>query len=108
MKHLLISPETILLQRYKYEREFRVAGFLLFIAALLQLPLCALGVFLGSRFQEQSTIQSQNRVRTADLERENSTLRDVRQKLAQIRQWEPICNRGAIHIITCLSTVHYL
>jgi hypothetical protein len=90
MKHLFISAERILLQRYKYEGGFRVAGFLLLTAAFLQLPLGAFGFFLGSRFREQSTIQSQNRTRAADLQKQNANLQDVRQKLAQIRQWEPI------------------
>jgi hypothetical protein len=90
MKHLLISPERILLQRYKYERGFRVAGFLLLITGFLQLSLCVFGFVLGSRFHEQSAIQSQNRLRATDLQSENTALHDVRQKLAQIRQWEPI------------------
>jgi hypothetical protein len=89
MKHLLISPERILLQRYKYERGFRVAGFLLLIAAFLQLPLCVFGFFLGIRFQEQSAIQSQIRIRATDLQSENAALHDVREKLTQIRQWDP-------------------
>jgi hypothetical protein len=90
MKHLFISPETILLQRYKYERGFRIAGFLLLAAAFLQLPIGVSGFCLASRFQEQASIQSQNRLRAADLQRQNAILHDVRQKLAQIRQWEPI------------------
>jgi hypothetical protein len=56
----------------------------------LQFPLGIFGVFLGSRFQEQSAIQSQSRIRAADLQNQNATLRDLRQKLGQIRQWEPI------------------
>ena len=90
MKHLFISPEKILLQRYKYERGFRIAGFLLLMAAFLQLPLGVSGFLLASRFQEQASIQSQNGLRVTDLQRQNAVLHDVRQKLAQIRQWEPI------------------
>jgi hypothetical protein len=90
MKHLFISPERILLQRYKYERGFRVAGFLLLIVACLQLPLGVFGFFLGSQFREQAVMQSRNRIRAADLQKQNTTVHDVRQKLAQIRQWEPI------------------
>jgi hypothetical protein len=90
MKHLFVSPEKILLQRYKHERGFRVAGSLLLTAAFLQLPLGVFGFFLWDRFQEQSAIQSQTRIRAADLQSQNASLRDVRQKLGQIRQWEPI------------------
>jgi hypothetical protein len=104
MKHLLISPERILLQRYKYERGFRVAGFLLLITGFLQLSLCVFGFVLGSRFHEQSAIQSQNRLRATDLQSENTALHDVRQKLAQIRQWEPIL-RNRIPSSAILSAI---
>jgi hypothetical protein len=104
MKHLFISPERILLQGYKYERGFRVAGALLLAAALLQLPFGVLGLFLWTRFQEQSAIQSQNRIQATDLQRQNADLRDVRQKLAQIRQWEPIL-RNRIPSAAILSAV---
>jgi hypothetical protein len=90
MKHLFISQERILLQRYKHDRVFRVAGSLLLATTFLQLPLGIFGLFFWNRFQAESTVQSQNRNRTADLQNQNSKLREVRQKLAQIRQWEPI------------------
>jgi len=90
MKHLFVSPEKIILQRYKHDRGFRAAGFLLIVIAFLQLPLGALGCLLWNRFQEQSAIQSQNRIRAVDLQSRNANLHDVRQKLSQIRQWEPI------------------
>src|SRR5260370_18646386 len=90
MKHLFVSPEKILLQRYKHDRRFRAAGYLLMATAFLQLPLGVLGCFLWNRFQEQSAIQSQNRIRAVDLQTRNANLHDVRQKLGQIRQWEPI------------------
>ena len=56
----------------------------------LQLPLGVLGCFLWNRCQEQSAIQSQNRIRAVDLQSRNENLHDVRQKIGQIRQWEPI------------------
>jgi hypothetical protein len=90
MKHLFISQERILLQRYKHDRVFRLAGSLLLAAMFLQLPLGIFGFFLWNRFQVGSTVQSQNRNRSADLQNQNEKLREVRQKLAQIRQWEPI------------------
>jgi hypothetical protein len=90
MKHLFVSPEKIILQRYKHDREFRAAGFLLIVIAFLQVPLGVLGCLLWNRFQEQSAIESQNRIRAVDLQSRNANLHDVRQKLSQIRQWEPI------------------
>jgi hypothetical protein len=90
MKHLFVSPERILLQRYKHDGTFRTAGSLLLAVALLQLPLGVFGFFLWNRFQEQSAIQSQSRVRAGDLQSQNANFRELRQKLGQIRQWEPI------------------
>ncbi|MGA8477078.1 MAG: hypothetical protein WB696_03890 [Chthoniobacterales bacterium] len=90
MKHLFVSPEKILGQRYKHDRGFRAAGFLLIAMVFLQLPLGVLGCFLWNRCQEQSAIQSQNRIRAVDLQSRNENLHDVRQKIGQIRQWEPI------------------
>jgi hypothetical protein len=90
MKHLFVSRERILLQRYKHDGTFRTAGSLLLTVALLQLPLGVFGFFLWSRCQEQSAIQSQSRIRAADLQSQNASFRELRQKLEQIRQWEPI------------------
>jgi hypothetical protein len=90
MKHLFISQERILLQRYKHDRVFRVAGSLLLATTFLQLPLVIFEFVLWNRFQAESTVQSQNRNRTADLQSQNTKLREVRQKLGQIQQWEPI------------------
>jgi hypothetical protein len=104
MKHLFVAPERILLQRYKYERGFRIAGSLLLTAAFLQFPLGVFGFFLWGRFQEQSAIQSQNRIRAVDLQRQDTNLHDVHQKLAQIRQWEPIL-RNRIPSSAILSAI---
>jgi hypothetical protein len=90
MKHLFISPERILLQRYKHDRPFQTAGALLLITAALQLPLAVCGIFLWGRFQEQTAIQSQIEARSAELHTQDSNLRDLRQKLVQIRQWEAV------------------
>jgi hypothetical protein len=90
MKHLFVSSERILLQRYKHDSAFRAAGSLLISLAFLQLPLAVFSFFLWTRFQEQAAIQSQIRARAADLQSQNASLRDLRQKLDQIRQWEPI------------------
>jgi len=54
MKHLFISRERILLQRYKHDRVFRVAGSLLLAATFLQLPLGVFGFFLWNRVQAES------------------------------------------------------
>jgi hypothetical protein len=90
MKHLFVSPERILLQRYKHDRAFRIAGSLLLAAAFLQLPLAIFGFFLWIRFQAQAAIQSQGRIRAAELQGQNAGFRDLRQRLGQVRQWEPI------------------
>jgi len=104
MKHLFISRERILLQRYKHDRVFRVAGSLLLAATFLQLPLGVFGFFLWNRFQAESTAQSQIGIRTADLQNQNAKLREVRQKLGQIRQWEPIL-RNRIPTSAILSAI---
>lgn len=104
MKHLFVSSERILLQRYKHDGTFRIAGSLLLAVAFLQLPLGAFGFFLWSRFQEQSAIQSQNRIRAANLQGQNANLRDLRRKLGEIRQWEPIL-RNRIPSSAILSAI---
>jgi Tfp pilus assembly protein PilN len=90
MKHLFVSPERILLQRYKHDRPFRVAGTVLMMTAALQAPLAVCGVLLWARFQEQGTFQSQIRARSSDLQAQNASVRDLRQKIGQIRQWEAV------------------
>ena len=104
MKHLFISRERILLQRYKHDRVFRVAGSLLLATTFLQVPLGVFGFFLWNRFQAESTAQSQIGIRTADLQSQNAKLREVRQKLGQIRQWEPIL-RNRIPTSAILSAI---
>jgi hypothetical protein len=90
MKHLFVSPERILLQRYKHDRPFRVAGTLLLMVVVLQMPLAICGIFLWGRFQEQAAVQPQIRARAADLQSQEASVRDLRQKLAQIGQWEAV------------------
>jgi hypothetical protein len=90
MKHLFVSPERILLQRYKHDRAFRIAGSLLLAMAFLQVPLGAFGIFLWNHFQEQIAIRSRVLIQATDLQSQNANLRDLRQKLGQIRQWEPV------------------
>jgi cell division protein FtsB len=90
MKHLFVSPERILLQRYKHDRPFRAAGTLILITVVLQFPLAIGGIFLWGRLQEQASVQSQIRARAADLQTQDADVRDLRQKLAQIKQWEPV------------------
>jgi hypothetical protein len=90
MKHLFVSPERILLQRYKHDRAFRIAGSLLLAMAFLQVPLGAFGIFLWNHFQGQIAIRSRVLIQATDLQSQNANLRDLRQKLGQIRQWEPV------------------
>jgi hypothetical protein len=104
MKHLFVSSERVLLQRYKHDRAFRAVGTLLLALALLQLPLGVSGFSLWRRFQEQSALQSQSRIRAEDLQSQNANLRDLRQKLGQIRQWEPIL-RNRIPSSAILSAI---
>ncbi len=104
MKLLFVSRERILLQRYKHDRVFRVAGSLLLATTFLQVPLGVFGFFLWNRFQAESTAQSQIGIRTADLQSQNAKLREVRQKLGQIRQWEPIL-RNRIPTSAILSAI---
>jgi hypothetical protein len=90
MKHLFVSPERMLLQRYRHDRVFRSAGWLLVGVTFLQLVFSVLGFLVWSHFQEQIGIQSRNRSRAADLHNQDASLRDLHHKLGQIRQWEPI------------------
>ena len=83
---------------------FRAAGSFLIVVALLQLPLGIFGFFLWSRFQEQLANQSQIRIHAADLQIQNASLRDLRQKLGQIRQWEPVL-RNRIPCSAILSAI---
>jgi len=77
---------------------------LLLATTFLQVPLGVFGFFLWNRFQAESTAQSQIGIRTADLQSQNAKLREVRQKLGQIRQWEPIL-RNRIPSSAILSAI---
>jgi hypothetical protein len=104
MKHLFVSPERILLQRYKHDRMFRFAGWLVLCAVFLQLPFSLFGFSIWSRFQEQVGIQSRNQSRAAALRNQDANIRDLHQELEQIRQWEPIL-RSRIPTSAILSAI---
>jgi len=90
MRYLFVSSEKVAQDQYRHGSIFRFAGALLLLGAVLQIPLLSLAVLSWKRFQDQRAEQSSLRTEWGELQNKNIPLRETRQKLAQIRQWEPI------------------
>jgi len=104
MRYLFVSPEKISLDQYRHGPIFRLAGMLLLFGMVLQVPLIYSGVLSWKQFQDRVAEQSLLRTELGELQKADIPLRETRQKLAQIRQWEPIlCNR--IPISSLLNAV---
>jgi hypothetical protein len=90
MRYLFVSSEKIAQDQYRHGSIFRFAGTLLLLGAVLQIPLLSLEVLSWKRFQDQRAEQSSLRTELGELQNAYIPLKEARQKLAQIRQWEPI------------------
>ena len=90
MRYLFVSSERVAQDQYRHGSIFRFAGTLLLLGTVLQIPLLSLAALSWKRFQDQRAEQSLLRAEWGELQKTNIPLRETRQKLAQIRQWEPI------------------
>jgi hypothetical protein len=96
MKYLFVSPEKVAQDQYRHGAIFRFAGALLLLGIGLQVPLLFFGVLGWKEFQDRDAEQSSLRTELSELEKANVPLKETRQKLALIRQWEPINNDAKI------------
>ena len=90
MRYLFVCAEKVAQDQYRHGSIFRFAGTLLLLGTVLQIPLLSLAGLSWKRFQDQRAEQSLLRAEWGELQSTNIPLRETRQKLAQIRQWEPI------------------
>ena len=90
MKYLFVSDERLIQQQYRRGIIFRLAGVLILLAAFLQLPALLLAGLNWKRHQDEESSRTELRAEANNLQQANTPLNDVRRKLDQIRQWEPI------------------
>src|SRR5262249_36521539 len=90
MRFLFVSPEKVSQDQYRHGPVFRLAGVLLLLGLVLQVPLLFFGVLSWRQFQDRSAEETSLRIEVSELQKADIPLRETRQKLAQIRQWEPI------------------
>ena len=92
MKYLFVSPEKISQDQYRHGPVFRLAGVLLLLGVVLQVPLLFWGVLSWKQFRDRNAEETSLRIELSELQKADVPLKEIRQKLAQIRQWEPILN----------------
>jgi hypothetical protein len=104
MKHLFVSDERVVQQHYRRGIIFRLAGALILFTAFLQVPVLLLAGLSWKRYHDEQLTRNDLRAEANSLQVANAPLNDIRRKLDQIRQWEPIVrNRlpisGLLHAI---------
>jgi hypothetical protein len=104
MRYLFVSPGKVSQDQYRHGPVFRLAGALLLLGLVLQVPLFFLGVLSWKQFQDRNAEQTSLRIELGELQKADIPLRETRQKLAQIRQWEPILN-NRIPISSLLNAI---
>jgi hypothetical protein len=90
MRYLFVSPEKVAQDQYRHGAIFRFAGALLLVGMVLQIPFLFFGVLGWKEFRDRNAEQASLRAEWSELQKANVPLKETRQKLAQIRQWEPI------------------
>jgi len=88
-EYLFVSPEKVAQDQYRHGAIFRFAGALLLLGIVLQLPclFCVLSFWMEVR--DRNAEQISLRKEFDELQKANAPLKEIRQKLAQIRQWQP-------------------
>jgi hypothetical protein len=104
MRYLFVSSEKVSRDQYRHGPIFRLAGVLLLLGLVLQAPLFFLGVLSLKQFEDRNAEQASLRIERGELQKADIPLRETRQKLAQIRQWEPILN-NRIPISSLLNAI---
>src|SRR6516162_6046597 len=90
MRYLFVSPEKISQDQYRHGPICRFAGMLLLFGMLLQIPLICSCILSWKQLQDRVADQSVLQTELGELQKADNALRETRQKLAQIREWEPI------------------
>jgi hypothetical protein len=104
MRNLFLSPERIVLRSYQRELIFRVVGLIVLVAGLLQLPVLYFTVTTWREYQALTDKKVQLVAAANELQSKLATLKDTRQKLSQIQQWEPII-RGRLPCGAVLAAI---
>jgi hypothetical protein len=104
MKNLFLSPERIVLRSYQRELIFRVVGLIVLVTALLQLPVLFFAFTTWRDYQARTDKKGQLLAAANELQTRLIALKDTRQKLSQIQQWEPII-RGRLPCSAVLAAI---
>lgn len=104
MKYLFVSSEQVIQQNYRYSFLFRLAGAILILGSLLQVPILVLGVAVWRYHETQAANQNALQIEAKNLQAATVPLKEVSQKLVQIHQWEPIF-RNRLPISALLNAV---
>jgi Tfp pilus assembly protein PilN len=90
MKNLFVSSEKIVLRSYQQEPTFRLIGCIFLLAGFLQIPVLFFAGIVWKDNQAQTDRRIQLTAAANDLQAKLGNLKETRQKLAQIQQWEPV------------------
>ena len=104
MKNLFLSPERIVLRSYQRELIFRVVGLIVLVTGLLQLPALFFAFTTWRDYQALTDKKGQLVAAANELQTRLVALKDIRQKLSQIQQWEPII-RGRLPCSAVLAAI---
>jgi hypothetical protein len=104
MKNLFLSPERIIRRSYQREPVFRAVGLVLLVAGLLQLPVLFFAFTSWQDYQARTDKKVQLMAAENELQSRLVALKDTRQQLSQIQQWEPII-RGRLPCSAVLAAI---
>lgn len=104
MKYLFVSPEKVVQDQYRHGAVFRLAGALILFGIMVQVPCVFFAASCWKEFRDRSTEQALLRTELSELQKANIPLKEARQKLTQIRQWEPILS-NRVPISSLLNAV---
>jgi len=104
MKNLFLSPERVVLRSYQRELIFRVVGLIVIIAGVLQLPVLFFAFTTWRDYQARTDKKGQLVATENELQSRLLALKETRQKLSQIQQWEPII-RGRLPCGAVLAAI---
>ena len=104
MKNLFLSPERIVLRSYQRELIFRVVGLIVLVTGLVQLPALFFAFTTWRDYQALTDKKGQLVAAANELQTRLVALKDTRQKLSQIQQWEPIL-RGRLPCSAVLAAI---
>ena len=104
MKNLFLSPEKIVLRSYQRELVFRAVGLIVLVTGLLQLPALFFAFTVWRDYQARTDKRVQLVATESELQTRLVALKDTRQKLNQIQQWEPII-RGRLPCSAVLAAI---